>query len=234
MVRAIVTYGHERHLATETEPVSFGREAGCTIRLDETDTGISRRAGTVRWEGGICWLVNDSRTRPLIVTDPLIPRNLLPRQRRHPIDIVTRVIVDGGKGVHTLIVRPHEQPAAGPHDEGDGDLGLSTASGLDVRLSEEDRQALAALFEKFMSDPSRMNIRTYKEAANRIGQYHTEAMVRRRVENLRKRLAKAGITEVVGDYGLQHLAEFVVHTGQLTFADVRRLLPSSNQRPPRR
>ncbi|MFG2018935.1 hypothetical protein [Actinomadura geliboluensis] len=229
MIRATVTYGQERHQATETEPVTFGRDPGCTIRLDPDDHGISRRSGTVRWDGAIWWLVNDSGTRPLVVTDPHIARNLLPRRRRHPLDIVTRVIVDGRLGSHVLIVTPHEQPAADASDPGTEPFGLSTVSGLDVKLTEKDLRAVAALFEEFMRTSRIENIRTYRDAARRIGRHHTEAQVRRRVENLRRRLRAAGIPQVAGDRGLQHLAEFLVHTGQLTFADVRRLLPRDRE-----
>ncbi|TDD95130.1 FHA domain-containing protein [Actinomadura rubrisoli] len=232
MNHTTITFNGDHYLATETDPVTFGRDIGCTICLDPEDTGISRRAGTVRWENGIWWLVNDSRSRPLIVSDDRAPRNVLPRQRRHPLDVVTRVIVDGRpnqhvdgrRNQHILIVTPQGNSDA--HLSDGEPPGPPTVSGLNVRLSDDDRQALAALLENYMLNPSRIeSIRSYTGAAKRIGPYHTPAQVRRRVEHLRERLSKAGVAEVKGPNAMQHLAEYVIHSGQLTFDDVRRLLP---------
>lgn len=225
MIHATVTLGTARHVATESAPVTFGRATECTICLDPRDIGISRRAGTVLWENESWWLKNLSRTRPLIVADAQIPRNVLPRQRRHPIDLVTRVIIDGRDGQHILTVTPHraidDEPSAG-----DEPAGLNTVFGRDAKITDKDRQALAALFEDFLINPSRIeNIRSYEDAAQRIGNWHTRDQVRRRVENLRKRLFTAGVRELTGPNAMQHLAEYVIASGLLSFDDVRSLLP---------
>jgi hypothetical protein len=224
MIEATVTINGTVQRATECQPVTFGRSTACTICLDEEDTGISRIAGEVSWKNEVWWLVNRSGTRPLIVTDVRIPRNVVPRLRRHPLDAVTRVIVDGKSAQHILAITPHTATDHGSIET--ESPGLTTSYGFDVRVGEEDLLALAALFEKYMLNPSRMeSIRSYDAAAMRIGSGHTSNQVRRRVENLRNRLDAAGVRGLKGANAMQHLAEYLIGAGVLTTADIRRLPP---------
>lgn len=223
MLHATVTFGGSRHRATPDAPVTFGRDEGCTICLDPGDTGVSRVAGEVHWGDGVWWLENRSRTRPLIVSDDQILRNVLPQGRRHPLDVVTRVVVDGTRP-YTLIVTPHLAGAPGP--AGDAPEGLPTSAGLNARVSDSDRLALAALFENYVGNPSRVDgIRSYEAAAARLGQSRDQ--VRRRVENLRERLYQDGARQLKGAAAMQHLAEFALANGLLTADDLPRLPPRS-------
>ncbi|MGH3660215.1 MAG: hypothetical protein ACRDUA_26565, partial [Micromonosporaceae bacterium] len=113
---AVVTAGGHRHeLSTETE-LTFGRASGCTVCLDPDDVGISRLAGSVRFEGGTWWLVNRSSTRQLAVVDELGLRSVLPPGRRWPLDGRVRILVDGSAGSHTLGVQAPPPAGAVPED----------------------------------------------------------------------------------------------------------------------
>jgi hypothetical protein len=223
MIHATVALGDAIHIATETVPVTFGRDAERTICLDAEDTGISRWAGTVRWEHATWWLVNCSRRRSLIVTDDQIPRNVLPPRRRHPIDVPTRVIVIGAHGQHMVTVHPHGAGETYLPELGEPQ-GLPTAAGMGVKISEKDRLALAALFENYMINPARIeSIRSYQAAAARLDLSRDQ--IRRRIDYLRQRLGKAGILGLDGANALYHLAEFVIASGLLTHEDLKRLPP---------
>ncbi len=216
---AVVTAGGRRHELSEDTELTFGRASGCTVCLDPDDVGISRLAGSVRFEGGTWWLVNRSSTRQLAVVDELGLRSVLPPGRRWPLDGRVRILVDGSAGSHTLGVQAPSPAGAVPEDP--LPPGMPTAIGEEVVIRAPDRLALVALFSGYLEDGPRYdpNPKTYAAAAARLG--WPRPTVLRRIEHLRTRLDKAGVPNMMGWNALTNLAEYVLTTGIITKDDLR-------------
>lgn len=91
------------------------------------------------------------------------------------------------------------------------------------RLSEEDKLALAARFESYLSrgHAGAPSPRSAREAAERIGWHpHT---VSKRCENIRERYVRLGVPGLRGPRALEELAALLVSTGELDVDDLRRL-----------
>ncbi|TKK88111.1 hypothetical protein FDA94_14390 [Herbidospora galbida] len=149
-----------RHLLTQ-EPLTFGRNPSCTICLDQTDTGLSKQAGSVRLEKGLIWLVSESTTTPLAVVDDLGLRSILTPGRRQLVEGRLRILIEGTRDRYELVLH-------GPKPQV---TGHQTASHPEVQINETDRMALIALFSGYLEDSPRYDPypKSYAVAAARLG-----------------------------------------------------------------
>lgn len=218
---AWVSAGGERYPLEPGRQFTFGRSASCTARLDPDDAAISRLAGSVEYEQQAWWLTNHSAVRPLALIDELGLRSVLPPGRRVVLDAEVRVVIDGARKSHLLVISVPEagpEPPAAPPPEG-----TLTSYGDDVRISDDDRLAMVALFAGYLADPPRHdpNPRSYAAAAARLGWPKTTLV--KRVEHLRSRLTNAGVPNLTGSNALPALAEYAITTGLVTKSDLARI-----------
>lgn len=203
---------------------TFGRAESCTVCLDPDDPAISRLAGAVEHAGGVWWLVNTSTSRQLAVVDELGLRSVLTPGRRIPVEGRLRVIVDGAPRDNG-VTRSHELVLHGPAPATDpaapAATGVPTVFGQQVRINDEDRRALVALFAGYLLEGADYdpNPRSYAAAAARLGWPRTTLV--KRIEYLRTRLTNAGVPNMQGWNALAALAEYVLTTGLITRDDLR-------------
>lgn len=226
MSSASVVVADEVLTLTENDTLTFGRARTCTVCLDPDDVGISRVTGTIQFVNETWWIVNNSSSRPLTLIDDLGFRTVLPPLRRAAVQGQMRIVVQGGKGKHSLRV----DVAAPDADDSDSypdveqfePTGASTAIG-DVLITPADRRALVALFMGYLLDPPRYDPhpKSYAAAAARLG--CTRTAVIKRIEYLRKRLDAAGVPNMMGYSALNNLAEYVISRGLITRKDLRLL-----------
>ncbi|HEX9994068.1 MAG TPA: FHA domain-containing protein [Acidimicrobiales bacterium] len=192
--------------------LSFGRSATCDIRIGADDHGVSRRAGEFRRDGPSVVVVNTSDRVTLLVVDEFgMPHPVAPLRSHVIVGTPAQVVVQGSIRGYALAVRMTEAPpAAVPVVVADGEAPTT----YEVELGPKDRLALLALFEGYLRPFPRYqpHPRTYAEAAERLG--WRKAALTRRVDRIRERLTDAGVPNVVGDHGLDNLAQFVL-TGRL-------------------
>lgn len=214
----VIFNGRQWHLEDD-EIFTFGRSEICTLRLDPEDTAISRLAGEIRQVDGIWFLTNRSTSRPLPLADESGLRQLLGPGRRDVVEGTLRVLVEGREGRrHELVLHGPPPPDGDPEH---GAPGTATASGLEVRLSLDDRRALAALFVGYLLEGDAYDPvpRTYRSAAHRVG--CGEKALTKRVDYIRARLTRAGVPRLT-DYGaLNALAEHVLANRLITREDLR-------------
>jgi hypothetical protein len=226
-VGVTVTVGeqaYELEGAGSGQPFTFGRSADCTVCLDADDSGISRRAGSVEWDGGTWWLLNRSSVRALAVVDELGFRSVLAPGRRLAIEAPIRVVVDGSQGSHTLAVAvPQLAPQLAPAGPAVVPTGDATSVGEGVLINQADRLAMVALFAGYLEDPPRHDPypKSYGAAAARLGCPRTTLV--KRIEYLRTRLTNAGVPNLMGWNALTNLAEYALVTGLVTKDDLRLL-----------
>ncbi|TDD92503.1 FHA domain-containing protein [Actinomadura rubrisoli] len=222
MTAATVFSGERIYCVDPAERLFFGRSAECTICLDAEDTAISRRAGEIVHERGAWWLVNRSSAHPLSVIDEVGLRSVLVPGRRTALDAVTRIVVAGARGSHTLRVEVPEA-AADRAAESATPAGDPTAVGENVLISQADRDAMLALFAGYLEEPPRHDPhpRTYAAAAARLGWPRTTLV--KRIEYLRTRLDEAGVPNMTGWNALTNLAEYALSRGLITKDDLRRV-----------
>jgi hypothetical protein len=216
-VLLIVMYEAQTWRVRPGEPFTFGRAPDCSAVLPAADRGVSRSAGSFRFQDRWWWLRNDSSSCVLCVIGDrgfradLPPGLQVPLQQWH-----AKVTVNGTLGDYTLRLRlpdlddvpdPGQRPlVTGEH--------LVTSSRHRPRLTDDDRLVLAARF----GDPAP---RSARDTAQRIGwQPHA---VSKRCENIRNRYVRLGVPGLRGPRALDELARLLVSTGELTAADLRRL-----------
>jgi hypothetical protein len=223
----------DRHFeVAEGEELTFGRSHQATVRLDSSDLGISRVAGSLKAESGVWWLVNRSTVRPLEIVDDVGIRTVLPPERRVAVVAPITVIVEGATRRHALTVDMPEHLVEG---FGRNSAPVVTAEGnptraaAEVSMTSADKLALVALFSGYLENFPRYDPhpKSYAEAAARLDWPRTTLV--KRVEYLRTRLTNAGVPNLLGDNALQHLAEWALATGLISRADLA-LLPSRSAR----
>jgi hypothetical protein len=212
-------------ILAEDDRLTFGRSRRCSICLDPEDTGISRVAGSVEFDGGTWWIVNSSDTRPLSIVDDFGFRSVLPPQRRVAVENPTQVIVDGTRGQHSLrvVIEAPGEVSQSPSGTLDKPSGASTATGVEVLVSAADRLAMVALFAGYLEDPPRYDPypKSYAAAAARLGWRRTTLV--KRIEYLRRRLDAAGVPNMMGFSALTNLAEYAISRGLITHDDIKLL-----------
>ncbi|SHG84235.1 hypothetical protein SAMN05443575_2908 [Jatrophihabitans endophyticus] len=199
---------------------TFGRAAGCTVCLDETDLAVSRLAGRVERDSGLWWVVNASASRSLGIVDEYGLRSVLPPGRRRAAEGPIRVLVDGQERSYELFVEvspPADVPGV---DDGTPAAGQPTTIGEEVVVNPADRAALIALFAGYLEEGTRYdpNPKSYAAAAARLGWPRTTLV--KRIEYLRARLSNAGVPNLTGPFALNNLAEYALTTGLVTREDL--------------
>lgn len=221
----VVSAGVE-HRVVPGDRFTFGRARTCTLCLDPDDPAISRLAGSVECIGSVWWLVNSSTRRQLTLVDELGLRSVLAPGRRMPLEGRLRVIVDGAAPDNGP-ARSHELVLHGPapaDTAGDASAtGLPTVFGQQVRITEDDRRALVALFAGYLLEGAQYdpNPKSYAAAAARLGCPRTTLV--KRIEYMRTRLTDAGVPNLQGWNALAALAEYALTTGLISRDDLRLL-----------
>jgi hypothetical protein len=212
----IVTALGAEHRLPPGETLTFGRAASCTVCLDPEDGGISRLAGSVARAGDVWFLSNRSGSRAFAVVDRFGLRRVLGPGQREAVEGRIRVLVDGSRGSHELVLAG-PAPADWP---GTADTGAPTRSGQEVVVNEADRRALVALFAGYLLEGERYDPapRSYAAAAHRLRCERTTLV--KRIEYLRTRLTNAGVPNLHGWNAMQALAEYVLTTGIITRDDL--------------
>jgi hypothetical protein len=211
----VTALGEERRVVPG-ETFTFGRAATCTACLDPDDGGISRLAGEIEFVGQVWFVTNRSRSRPLAVVDRFGLRSVLGPGQRSPVEGRVRVLVDGSRTSHELVLDGPE-----PESPPDGTAtGASTLAGQGVVINDADRRALVALFAGYLQQGDRYDPapRSYAAAAARL-QWERTTLVKR-IEYLRTRLTNAGVPNLQGWNAMQALAEYVLTTGIITPDDL--------------
>lgn len=206
---ATVTIAGREHRATESSPVTFGRAvAPAVVGLDPRDMGISATAGTIEWKD--LWLVvNRSQKRKLYLDEGRGggPQPLECGQVRAVNVAFLTIEVRGEILIHRIGVAVPESDL--PHFSG---VFVSTGTLLpEVRLSAREREVVLALFEGYLRPSPRREPwpRTYRQAADRLGEPWTKDAVRKLVERLKIRLSRTG-PPLEGSRANDALAEYLL------------------------
>jgi hypothetical protein len=189
--------------------LTFGRGAGCTVRLPAADRGVSRSAGSLVFGHGTWWLSNDSSSSVLYLSGDRGFRVDLPPCVRAPVQQWhAKIRLQGVLDFYTLRLRlpdlddvPGQHPWASPGGTVPASAAgehLVTSTRLRPPLKEADRLILAARFEQYLNwrhvGPAAP--RSAKETAERVGwQAHTVA---KRCENIRDRYSRLGVPGLRG------------------------------------
>jgi hypothetical protein len=244
-VLLIVMYQAQTWRVRPSETFTFGRAPTCTAFLAE-DHGLSRTAGSFRFQHDAWWVRNDSRSSLLYLSGDLGFRVDLPPGMQVPLQQWhIKIRLQGVHGDYTLRLRlPDLDDVQDLPGEADGDsdsdpeetqvsddqtspTSVETSTHRPPRLSDDDRLVLAARFEEYLTwrhvgEPAP---RSAAETAARIGwQSHT---VIKRCENIRNRCIRGGAPGLRGPRALEELARLLMSTGVLTADDLRRLPPAS-------
>ncbi len=198
------------------EPFTFGRSPGCDLTLDDSDRSISRVAGLIEYVDGVWFLVNASTSRPLYLISEVGLRRTIPTGGREVLPSgETRVVVVGVR-THELVLAVGEAAlAAGGHV----DLGSADRTAM-PSITANERIALVAVAEGYLLPHPRHDPqpRTYTQAGERVGL--PMSTVRKRVENVRKKLIDAGIFQVEGADARAATVEFALAVRLITGADL--------------
>lgn len=219
----VVVHDDRRTRLSPAEALTFGRAESCHVRLDPTDRGISRQAGSVEHELGTWWVCNRSAVRALTIVDDLGIRAVVAPGRRAAVAGPLTVVVDGAVRRHALEVWPDgAPPSESPPAEESGLAATSTAA--EVVINDQDRLAMVALFSGYLERFPRYDPhpKSYADAAVRLGWPRTTVV--KRVEYLRARLSNAGVPNMTGEAAMSNLAEWALTTRVLTREDLE-LLP---------
>lgn len=101
--------------------LTFGRGAGCMVRLPAADRGVSRTAGSLAFAGGSWWLRNDSSSSVLYVSGDRGFRVDLPPGMRAPVQQWhAKIRLQGVLDSYTLRLRLPDLDDAPGQDPGTG------------------------------------------------------------------------------------------------------------------
>ena len=234
----VVCIGDDRLVATSETPLVVGRadvlrrpiveespaEPRATraiIGLDPQDMGISARALTIEFHGGVWWLANLSSKRNLLL-DPGYGSAMITLRpgQRHAIAVSPLgVLVPGAIFTHRLDV---QVPVEGLALRRPSELGASgTMAAEELHLTESDRRALTAVFAPLLRAWPRRGAHplSYQEAADLLGAGWTATSVRKHVERVRQRMADSG-TFLSGSHAKDDLGQYLLDNGILTTDDL--------------
>jgi hypothetical protein len=201
----------------------FGRaDADGVVGLDHNDMGISAEAGSVECGKELWWVVNRSRKRHLLLDGGAgSPLQRLEAGRRHAITVARLgVLVPGVIYTHRLEVVVSVEDLACFNSDNPSS---GTITG-EVRLSGHDRDVVTALLWGYLQEFPRRQARprTYQQAADLLGPPWTKTTVRKQIERLRQRLARAGVY-CEGPQANFELADHLLENGVVTPVDLDRL-----------
>jgi AcrR family transcriptional regulator len=226
---ANISVGGENFTASAEHPFVFGRarDEGI-VGLDPGDMGISAEAGSIQFELGLWWVLNRSQKRPLFLEPE--PGSQPLRVRAGDRNAITKsqtvVLVPGAIYTHRIDVRIADSYASALQ------VPPSSASGTitfgDIEFSERDRDALSALFSGYLRPFPHWNPRplSYEEAAALLGEPWTKVAVRKQIERLKERFARAGFY-VQGPRANDDLAEHLTASGLISQLSLSRLTEAS-------
>lgn len=219
-----VVIGGERFRVRRDAAFVFGRIDGPgVLGLDANDMGISAVAGSIEWAWGVWWVVNLSRKRRLLIEKGAggAPQPLECSERFAVSVRPLGVLVPGAVYTHRIeVLVPESELARNPSERPTS----GTLSVAELSLSERDRDVLAAVFAGYLEDFPRRKTRpaTYQEAAERLGSPWTRVRVRKQVERLKERAARAGLY-FDGPQANYDLADYLLANGLLRPSDLERL-----------
>jgi hypothetical protein len=205
---------------TEGSPLVFGRaNSDRVVGLDSRDMGISAMAGSVERDLGLWWVVNRSRKRKLLLDLGGTSPQPLECGQRFAIALPRLVVlVPGAVFTHRIEIRipEHQLARVAINSSSSG-----TVTAGQILLSDRDREALVALLGGYLEDfPRRQSRpRTYQQAADLLGPPWTKVKVRKQIERLKERLARAGVF-FDGPQANFDLADHLVGEGVLSHADL--------------
>lgn len=219
-----VTVGDDRRVLRVDEHAAFGRDPGCEFCLDQSDRGISRVAGEVRFETGTWWVINRSAKRALHVVDetgvsmPLpVGRDGWPAPRRAVTSPGLTVLVPGDVWTHEIRLATASLPTSTVRVPVSDPL--STFTQL-PGVTDNRREALVALLSGYMRPFPRYDPRplSYAEAGRLLDL--PASTVRKRIEAVRGELADRGVAGLDGDDAPRRLAEWMLSTRTIVAADL--------------
>lgn len=214
----------EEFSVSRDAPFRFGRaDADGVVGLDARDMGISAVAGSLEWTWGLWWVVNHSRKRQLLLDNSSGggPQRLECGQR-YAISVARlSILIPGAIFTHRLEVALPEGELA---QEELGRPSSGTITTGDVVLSERDRDVVVALLAGYLEEFPRRHARprTYQQVADLLGEPWSALTVRKQVERLKARLARAGVY-CEGPQANYDLADHLINNGLLSPTDLVRL-----------
>jgi len=223
--KAIVVADGLRYEVYPGGTFTFGRDRTCSVCLDPDDRGISRIAGSITSVAGTWWLNNVSEGRLLIVVDEQGVRLPLAPGRVHVVDQARLSVIVTGSVLHHELRVEVATPARAGSLHGMPRRPTPTLSKDELRFSDDDAAALVAVFSGYLESFPRYDPHpsSYATAARRLGWKRSTLI--KRIENMRARLTRSGVPGLVGENALEALAEFVLISGVISRADLRRLPP---------
>src|SRR5579859_6701759 len=202
----VVMYQSQTWRLDPGEAFTFGRADTCTVVLPADDLVVSRRAGSLSFDG-CWWLRNESSSSLLYVSGDLgfrvdlSPGMRLPLEQWH-----LKLRLPGSRDDYVLRLRlpdlddvpdvPMTTPANGAASGAGAGAGAAAdgpaKTKVPLPLTADDRMVLAARFEEYLTwrHAGLPMPRSAAQAAERIGwQTHT---VIKRCENIRQRYIRSG------------------------------------------
>lgn len=211
-----------RTLSPSSPAFTFGRDPGSDLVIGANDSTISRSAGSLGSRNGLWLLTNSSTVRPLYVIGPNGLKTIVtPRSEQIIASGRSSILVVGAALTHEIRIdldeRASDSPTVEPIPLRDHSEGEPTAI---PRLTDRERQAIAALAQRYFSAYPQHDSRplTCAEAARSLGV--PAATVRKRLERVRSKLHSAGVPGLDGFDSRAEICEFLVGTGAIGQADV--------------
>jgi hypothetical protein len=209
------------------QTLTFGRDAGCDLCLDDKDFGISRLAGRISDIGGVWAVTNLSRKRPLHIVDATgfgIPLPVAfepgPLSRRVVDSVPTTVLIAGESWTHALILRLAVDPDS-PEPLPVPGAGQETRTQL-PNLTDKRREVLVAMAAGYLRPYPYYDPRphTYQHIADRLGL--TKSQVVKRIEQVRLDLVHSGVLGLEKEVDARRaLCEWLLATRVLSRDDLR-------------
>jgi hypothetical protein len=143
----IVMYEKQTWRLRPGETFTFGRALASTAVLPAGDRGLSRRAGSFRFDAGSWWVHNDSSSSLLFLSGDLGFRVDLPPGMRAPLQQWhVKVLLHGFLDDYTLRLRLPDLDEVADEDEADGaagaSVGAAVAAAVDPVGSADDSGAV--------------------------------------------------------------------------------------------
>ena len=173
MSRLEIRYVNQSFVLEPGDQFTFGRDTCCTVCLDLTDTGISRRAGSISHDGGIWRIFNRSTKRAIHVvgdagiTVPLPVATLSGPSSRAVDQTNLVVVVEGNVYQHAIYL---SAPAVAAPPTISAPTNTETTVG-GVKMTTGQREALVAMVSGYLRPFPRYHPHplTYQEVAEILG-----------------------------------------------------------------